>query len=134
MNHKLRHLSKSQRRSRHSLNPSPELLTGQSYCNSNFFPQTSSYYIPYGQIREEDRVASVQTTVPTDFFLDCAEDIVLPAAFNDLSPLARELQPLRLEHRNEVHRFLCAFFDLSRFNTIRKVLWLIAVHGAPRSL
>ncbi|KAH7091967.1 hypothetical protein FB567DRAFT_613685 [Paraphoma chrysanthemicola] len=62
------------------------------------------------------------------------EDLVLPAAFNDLSPIARELQPLRVEHRNEVHRFLCAFFDLSRFNAIRKMLWLIAVHGAPRSL
>jgi len=62
------------------------------------------------------------------------EDLVFPAAFNDLSPLSRELQPLRLEHRDEVHRFLCAFFDLSRFNAIRKILWLIAVHGAPRSL
>src|ERR1051326_4070688 len=62
------------------------------------------------------------------------EDLVLPAAFNDVSPLARELQPLRFEHRNEVPRFLCAFFDLSRFNTIRKMLWLIADHGAPRSL
>jgi len=62
------------------------------------------------------------------------EDLVLPAAFNDLSPVARELQPLRFEHRNEVHRFLCAFFDLSRFNAIRKMLWLIAAHGPPRSL
>ena len=33
-----------------------------------------------------------------------------------------------------MHRFLCAFFDLSRFDTIRKMMWLIAVHGAPRSL
>jgi hypothetical protein len=62
------------------------------------------------------------------------EDLVLPAAFNDLSPLARELQPLRPTDRNELHSFLCAFFDLSRFNLIRKMLWLIAVHGAPRSL
>lgn len=62
------------------------------------------------------------------------EELVLPAAFNDLSPVARELQPLRFEHRNEVLRFLSAFFDLSRFNAIRKMLWLIAVHGAPRSL
>lgn len=62
------------------------------------------------------------------------DDLVLPAAFNDISPLARELQPLRYEARDEVHRFLCAFLDLSRFNAIRKMLWLIAVHGAPRSL
>ncbi|PVH96302.1 hypothetical protein DM02DRAFT_687934 [Periconia macrospinosa] len=62
------------------------------------------------------------------------EDLVLPAAFNDPSPIARELQPLRLDHRNEIHGFLCAFFDLSRFNAIRRMLWLIAIHGAPRSL
>jgi hypothetical protein len=61
-------------------------------------------------------------------------DLALPAAFNDLSPLARELHPLRVEHTNEVHKFLCAFFDLSRFHAIRKLLWLIAIHGAPRSL
>src|ERR1700710_16430 len=71
---------------------------------------------------------------PPTSSLIARKDVILPAAFNDLSPLARELQPLRLEHRNEVHRFLCAFFDLSRFNAIRKMLWLIAVHGAPRSL
>lgn len=71
---------------------------------------------------------------PPTSSLIAREDLVLPAAFTDLSPLARELQPLRFEHRNEVHRFLCAFFDLSRFNAIRKMLWLIAVHGAPRSL
>ncbi|OIW25764.1 hypothetical protein CONLIGDRAFT_582661 [Coniochaeta ligniaria NRRL 30616] len=71
---------------------------------------------------------------PPNSSLIAREDLVLPAAFNDLSPLARELQPLRSEHRDEVHRFLSAFFDLSRFNTIRKMLWLIAVHGAPRSL
>jgi hypothetical protein len=71
---------------------------------------------------------------PPTSSLIAREDLVLPAAFNDLYPLARELQPLRLEHRNEVHRFLCAFFDLSRFDAIRKILWLIAVHGAPRSL
>ncbi|EUC50731.1 hypothetical protein COCMIDRAFT_584 [Bipolaris oryzae ATCC 44560] len=62
------------------------------------------------------------------------EDLVLPAAFNDVSPIARELQPLRVEHRDEVNRFLCAFFDLSRFKAMRKMLWLIAVPGAPRSL
>jgi hypothetical protein len=71
---------------------------------------------------------------PPTSSLIAREDLVLPAAFNDLSPLARELQPLRPDHTNEVHRFLCAFFDLSRFNAIRKMLWLIAVHGAPRSL
>ncbi|KAK1753646.1 hypothetical protein QBC47DRAFT_386855 [Echria macrotheca] len=62
------------------------------------------------------------------------EGLIFPAAFNDISPLSRELHALRLEHRDEVDRFLCAFFDLSRFNAIRKILWLIAVHGAPRSL
>lgn len=61
-------------------------------------------------------------------------ELVLPAVFNDLSPIARQLEPLRFEHEDEVHRFLCAFFDLSRFNAIRKMLWLIAVHGTPRSL
>jgi len=71
---------------------------------------------------------------PPTSSLIAREDLVFPAAFNDVSPLARELQPLRFEHRNEVDRFLCAFFDLSRFNAIRKMLWLIAVHGAPRSL
>lgn len=71
---------------------------------------------------------------PPTSSLIAQEELVLPAAFNDLSPIARELQPLRFEHRNEVHRFLSAFFDLSRFNAIRKLLWLIAVHGAPRSL
>lgn len=62
------------------------------------------------------------------------DDIVLPAGFNDLTPPARELHPLRAEHGDEVHRFLSAFFDLSRFKAIRKMLWLIAIHGAPRSL
>jgi hypothetical protein len=62
------------------------------------------------------------------------DELVLPAAFNDLSPIARELQPLRTDQRDEVHRFLSAFFDLSRFNGIRNLLWLIGVHGAPRSL
>ncbi|KAF2422390.1 hypothetical protein EJ08DRAFT_690055 [Tothia fuscella] len=71
---------------------------------------------------------------PPTSSLIAREDLVLPAAFNDLSPLARELQPLKYEDRNEVHRFLGAFLDLSRFNAIRKMLWLIAVHGAPRSL
>ena len=71
---------------------------------------------------------------PPTSSLVARKDLILPAAFNDLSPIARELQPLRIEHRDEVHRFLSAFFDLSRFNAIRKVLWLIAVHGAPRSL
>ncbi|KAK7228069.1 hypothetical protein V2G26_000239 [Clonostachys chloroleuca] len=71
---------------------------------------------------------------PPTSSLIAQEDLVLPAAFTDISPQARELQPLRVEHRNEVHRFLSAFFDLSRFNAIRKMLWLIAVHGAPRSL
>lgn len=71
---------------------------------------------------------------PSTSSLVAREDIVFPAAFNDLSPLARELQPLRTEDQNEVHRFLCVFLDLSRFNSIRKLLWLIAVPGAPRSL
>ena len=62
------------------------------------------------------------------------DDLVLPAGFNEISPVARELQPLRFDDKDEVHRFLCAFFDLSRFKTIRKMLWLIAVPGAPRSL
>jgi hypothetical protein len=70
---------------------------------------------------------------PTSSLID-RKDLVLPAAFSDLSPLARELQPLRSEDRNEVHTFLSAFFDLSRFHAIRKMLWLIATHGAPRSL
>jgi hypothetical protein len=71
---------------------------------------------------------------PPSFSLVAQEDLVLPAGFNDLTPPARELQPLRAEHRDEVHRFLGAFFDLSRFKAIRKMLWLIAIHGAPRSL
>jgi hypothetical protein len=71
---------------------------------------------------------------PRTSSLVAQKDLVLPAAFSDLSPLARELQPLRTEDRNEVHRFLSAFLDLSRFNSIRKMLWLIAVPGAPRSL
>jgi len=71
---------------------------------------------------------------PRTSSLIARQDIALPAAFNDLSPLARELQPLRIEDRNEVHSFLCAFLDLSRFKSIRKLLWLIAVPGAPRSL
>ncbi|KAI3394541.1 hypothetical protein diail_2590 [Diaporthe ilicicola] len=71
---------------------------------------------------------------PLTSSLIAQEDVVLPAAFNDISPVARELQPLREEHRSEVHRFLYACFDLSRFNAIRRLLWLIAVHGAPRSL
>ncbi|KAL6240975.1 hypothetical protein RBB50_012070 [Rhinocladiella similis] len=71
---------------------------------------------------------------PRTCSLIARENLVLPAAFNDLSPLARELQPLSIENRNEVHRFLGTFFDLSRFNSIRKMLWLIAVPGAPRSL
>lgn len=75
-----------------------------------------------------------QPPFPPTSSLVAREDLVLPAAFNDLSPLARELQPLRFEHRNDVHRFLSSYFDLSRFNAIRKMLWLIAVHGAPRSL
>jgi hypothetical protein len=71
---------------------------------------------------------------PPTSSLIAREDLVLPAVFNDLPPLSRELHPLRSEHRNEVHRFLSAYFDLSRFHAIRKMLWLIAVHGAPRSL
>jgi hypothetical protein len=71
---------------------------------------------------------------PSTSSLIAWENLVLPAAFNDLSPLARELQPLRSEHSNEVHRFLCTYLDLSRFHAIRKLMWLIAVHGAPRSL
>jgi hypothetical protein len=71
---------------------------------------------------------------PSTSSLVTQEDLVLPAGFNDLTPVARELQPLRAEHRDEVHRFLCAFLDLSRFKALRKMLWLIAIHGAPRSL
>jgi hypothetical protein len=44
------------------------------------------------------------------------------------------MQPLRIQRRDEVHRFLSAFLDISRFNAISKLLWLIAVPGAPRSL
>lgn len=71
---------------------------------------------------------------PPTSSLIAQEELVLPAAFNDLSPVSRELQPLRSEHRDEVLSFLSAFFDLSRFDAIRRMLWLIAVHGAPRSL
>lgn len=71
---------------------------------------------------------------PPTSSLIAQSDLVLPAVFNDLSPLSRELRPLRTSHRNEVNRFLRASFDLSRFHAIRKMLWLIAVHGAPRSL
>ena len=69
----------------------------------------------------------------TSSLIACA-DVVLPAAFNDLSPLARELQPLRIGKRNEVHQFLSTSLDLSRFKSIRTMLWLIAIPGAPRSL
>jgi hypothetical protein len=62
------------------------------------------------------------------------QDLVLPAAFNDVPLLSRELKSLTLEDENEVHRYLSGFLDLSRFNNIRKMLWLIAVPGAPRSL
>ena len=84
----------------------------------------------------ENKIASRahKPPFPPTASLIAREDLVLPAAFNDLHPLVRELQPLRLEHRDEVHRFLSAFFDLSRFDAIRKILWLIAVNGAPRSL
>ncbi|KAK5049428.1 hypothetical protein LTR84_004357 [Exophiala bonariae] len=82
-----------------------------------------------------------KTTIPKHIIpfpptssLIARQDLVLPAAFNDLVPLARELWPLRTENKDEVHRFLCAFFDLSRLDVIRKMLWLIAVPGAPRSL
>ncbi len=71
---------------------------------------------------------------PRTSSLIARKDLILPAAFNDMSPLARELLPLRIEERNEVQRFLCAFLDISRFNSIRKMLWLIGVPGAPRSL
>lgn len=71
---------------------------------------------------------------PRTSSLVAQEDLVLPAGFNNLTPPARELQPLRAENGDEVHRFLNAFFDLSRFKAIRKMLWLIAIHGAPRSL
>ncbi|KAF5679584.1 hypothetical protein FHETE_749 [Fusarium heterosporum] len=63
-----------------------------------------------------------------------SDDLVLPAAFSDLSPIARELQTLTLDRRDEMHRFLSAFFDLSRFRGISRLLWIIGVHGAPRSL
>ena len=75
-----------------------------------------------------------ETPFPPTSSLVAQEDLVLPASFNDVTPPERELQPLRAEHRNEVHRFLRALFDLSRFKAIRKMLWLVAVHGAPRSL
>jgi hypothetical protein len=86
--------------------------------------------------KSEKKIASpaYKPPFPPTSSLIAQEDVVIPAAFNDLSPVARELQPLRVEHRNEMHRFLSAFFDLSRFKAIRKMLWLIAVHGAPRSL
>jgi hypothetical protein len=86
--------------------------------------------------RPEKRLAfpAYKPPFPPTSSLISWDGLVLPAAFNDPSPLARELQPLRFEHRNEVHRFLYACFDLSRFNAISKILWLIAVHGAPRSL
>jgi len=135
MNHKLRRLSQSQRRSQHSLNSSTELLPGQSYCNSIFFPRNRRRTI-FSMDKSGKKMASpaYKPPFPPTSSLIAREDLVLPAAFNDLSPLARELHPLRFEHRDELHRFLCAFFDLSRFNAIRKMLWLIAVHGAPRSL
>jgi hypothetical protein len=75
-----------------------------------------------------------QPPFPPTSSLVSREDLVLPAVFSDISPVARDLQPLSFELRNDVHRFLCAFLDLSRFKAIRKMLWLIAVPGAPRSL
>ncbi|KAK4249900.1 hypothetical protein C7999DRAFT_12267 [Corynascus novoguineensis] len=86
--------------------------------------------------KSEKKIASpaYKPPFPPTSSLITREDVVLPAAFNDLYPLAKKLQPLRLDHRNEVHGFLCAFFDLSRFDAIRKILWLIAVNGTPRSL
>lgn len=71
---------------------------------------------------------------PPDSSLVDWDDLVLPAVFNDLSPLARELQPLRFSHTNEVYRFLHTFLDLARFTGVRKMLWLIATPGPPRSL
>ncbi|RGP58794.1 hypothetical protein FLONG3_11383 [Fusarium longipes] len=71
---------------------------------------------------------------PPSSSLMSIDDLVFPAAFNDLSPITRELQPLRLDQPDDFRRFLSAFFDLSRFNGIRNLLWLIGVHGAPRSL
>ncbi|KAG8670817.1 hypothetical protein FPOAC2_04120 [Fusarium poae] len=62
------------------------------------------------------------------------DDLILPAAFNDLSPISRELQILGHGEREGLHRFLSAFLDLSRFHGLHKLLWLIGVHGAPRSL
>jgi hypothetical protein len=62
------------------------------------------------------------------------EDIVIPAAFNDSSPVARDIWPLRITDSATVHTFLSGFLDLSRFNSIRNILWLITVPGAPRSL
>lgn len=70
---------------------------------------------------------------PTSSLL-AQEDVILPAVFSDRTNLSRQLQPLRSDSGSEVHSFLCAFFDLSRFDPMRKLLWLIAVPGAPRSL
>jgi hypothetical protein len=44
------------------------------------------------------------------------------------------LQPLRIADRHGINRYLSSFLDLSRFDSIRGILWLIAVPGAPRSL
>jgi len=86
------------------------------------------------KLRKKITSPAYKPPFPPTSSLIASEDLVIPAAFNDLSPLTRELQPLSHKHGDEVHRFLYAFFDLSRFNAIRKMLWLIAVHGAPRSL
>lgn len=71
---------------------------------------------------------------PRTSSLIAQEDLVLPAAFNDVIPLARELWPLRAENKDEVDRFLRSSLDLSRLGSIHKLLWLVAVPGAPRSL
>jgi hypothetical protein len=106
----------------------------QSDCNSNCSHNRRRTVLTMEKPGKKSAPSAYQPPFPPTSSLISREDLILPAAFNDLSPLERELQPLRLEHRDEVHRFLSAYLDLSRFHAIRKMLWLIAVHGAPRSL
>jgi hypothetical protein len=118
-----------------TLNHSEEHLLDHCHCTSTFPQQPSLYCLLYGQIHKKGCAADTQAPpFPPISSLTAQEDLVLPAGFGDLIPPGRELQPLRAEHEDEVNRFLCAFFDLSRFKAIREMLWLIAVHGAPRSL
>ena len=115
-------------------NSSKVLLTDHSDSNSYFYAQFRGGTFSMDTFGKKIALPAHKPPFPPNSSLIARKDLVLPAAFNDLSPLTRKLQPLRIEHGNEVHRFLCAFFDLSRFNAIRKMLWLIAVPGAPRSL